>query len=84
MPTPALGRCPQIEVNTTDASRLARRFRFANLPTGATLDSFNHDHASGIDQNLLAELATCRQIDTISAADPTAAVALRSKAHGPL
>lgn len=43
-------------------SRLADRFRFANLPTGATLDDF--DHASGIDPSLPAELATCRYLDT--------------------
>ena len=62
--THALERLLQIEVTATDARRLAGRFRFANLPTGATLDDFDHDHASGIDQSLIAELATCRFIDT--------------------
>ena len=62
--TTALERLLAIEVTATDARRLAGRFRFANLPTGATLDDFDHDHASGIDQSLLAELATCRYIDT--------------------
>jgi len=62
--THALERLLQIEVTATEARRLAGRFRFANLPTGATLDDFDHDHASGIDQALLAELATCRYIDT--------------------
>ncbi len=43
---------------------MAGRFRFANLPTGQTLDDFDHDAASGIDRSLLAELGTCRFIDT--------------------
>ena len=53
-----------VEVTATDARRLAGRFRFANLPTGATLDDFDLDAASGIDQSLLAELGTCRYLDT--------------------
>ena len=62
--THALERLLQIEVTATEARRLAGRFRFANLPTGATLDDFDHDHASGIDPSLLAELATCRFLET--------------------
>ena len=62
--THALERLLQIEVTATDARRLAGRFRFANLPTGATLDDFDHDAAAGIDRSLLAELATCRYLDT--------------------
>ncbi|MBX9719173.1 MAG: IS21-like element helper ATPase IstB [Microbacteriaceae bacterium] len=54
----------RVEVTATDARRLAGRFRFANLPTGATLADFDLDSASGIDQSLLAELGTCRYIDT--------------------
>jgi DNA replication protein DnaC len=38
------------------------RLRFANLPTPATLEDF--DHAQGIDRSLLNELGTCRWIDT--------------------
>jgi DNA replication protein DnaC len=53
-----------VEVTATDARRLAGRFRFANLPTGATLDDFDLDAASGIDRALLAELGTCRYLDT--------------------
>lgn len=53
-----------IEVTTTDARRLSGRFRFANLPTGATLDDFDLDAASGIDRSLLAELGTCRYLET--------------------
>ncbi|RFA17597.1 IS21-like element helper ATPase IstB [Subtercola boreus] len=53
-----------VEVTATDARRLAGRFRFANLPTGATLDDFDLDAASGIDRSLLAELGTCRYLET--------------------
>jgi len=53
-----------VEVTATDARRLAGRFRFANLPTGATLDDFDLDAASGIDRSLLTELGTCRYLET--------------------
>ena len=53
-----------VEVTATDARRLSGRFRFANLPTGATLDDFDLDAASGIDRSLLAELGTCRDLET--------------------
>lgn len=53
-----------VEVTATDARRLSGRFRFANLPTGATLDDFDLDAASGIDRSLLAELGTCRYLET--------------------
>ena len=62
--TAALEHLLRIEVTATEARRLAGRFRFANLPTGATLADFDLDHASGIDQGLLTELGTCRYIDT--------------------
>lgn len=62
--THALERLLSIEVTATDARRLSGRFRFANLPTGATLDDFDLDAASGIDHNLLAELGTCRYLET--------------------
>ena len=53
-----------VEVTATDARRLSGRLRFANLPTGATLDDFDLDAASGIDRSLLAELGTCRYLET--------------------
>ena len=53
-----------VEVTATDARRLSGRFRFANLPTGATLTDFDLDAASGIDRSLLAELGTCRYLET--------------------
>jgi DNA replication protein DnaC len=62
--THTLERLLAIEVTATDARRLSGRFRFANLPTGATLDDFDLDAASGIDRNLLAELGTCRYLET--------------------
>lgn len=62
--TQALEHLLRVEVTATDARRLAGRFRFANLPTAQTLDDFDHDAASGIDRSLLAELGTCRFIDT--------------------
>ncbi len=62
--THALEHLLSIEVTATDARRLSGRFRFANLPTGATLDDFDLDAASGIDRNLLAELGTCRYLET--------------------
>ena len=62
--TTALEHLLRIEVTATDARRLTGRFRFANLPTGATLDVFDLDAASGIDKSLLTELGTCRFIDT--------------------
>ena len=62
--THALERLLSIEVTATDACRLSGRFRFANLPTGATLDDFDLDAASGIDRSLLAELGTCRYLET--------------------
>ncbi|MFT4156468.1 MAG: IS21-like element helper ATPase IstB [Microbacterium sp.] len=62
--TTALEHLLRVEVTATEARRLTGRFRFASLPTGATLDDFDLDAASGIDRNLLTELATCRFIDT--------------------
>ena len=62
--TDALEHLLAIEVTATDARRLSGRFRVANLPTGATLDDFDLDAASGIDRSLLAELGTCRYLET--------------------
>jgi len=62
--TQALEQLLRVEVTATDARRLAGRFRFANLPTGATLADFDLDSASGVDRSLLAELGTCRYLET--------------------
>ena len=62
--TAALERLLAIEVNATDARRLAGRLRFASLPTPATLEDFDYDAAKGVDRKLIAELATCRYLQT--------------------
>jgi DNA replication protein DnaC len=62
--TETLERVLAVEVAQAEARRLAGRLRFANLPTEATLAGFDLDHVTGIDATLLAELATCRWIDT--------------------
>ena len=41
--TAALERLLRIEVDATEARRLAGRLRFACLPTPATLDDFDYD-----------------------------------------
>lgn len=53
-----------IEVDATDARRLAGRLRFACLPTTATLDSFDYDAAPGVDQALVRELGTCAYLES--------------------
>ncbi len=56
--TAALERLLQIEVDATEARRLAGRLRFASLPTPATLADFDYDAAPGVDKKLIDELAT--------------------------
>lgn len=62
--TTALERLLRIEVADTEARRLAGRLRFANLPSPATLANFDVDAATGIDRNLIDELATGRYLET--------------------
>ena len=62
--TAALERLLAIEVDATEARRLAGRLRFASLPTPATLEGFDVDAAAGVDRNLLDELATCRYLES--------------------
>jgi DNA replication protein DnaC len=62
--TAALERLLAIEVDATEARRLAGRLRFASIPTPATLEDFDHDAQPGVDRSLLAELATCRYLET--------------------
>lgn len=64
--THALEQLLVIEVSATEKRHLVGRFRFANLPTGATLSNFDHDAASGIDPNLLNEFGTCRFLENAS------------------
>lgn len=62
--TATLERLLAIEVNATEARRLAGRLRFASLPTPATLDDFDYDAQPGVDRNLITELATGRYLET--------------------
>ncbi len=54
--TAALERLLAVEVDATNARRLAGRLRFACLPTPATLDDFDYDAAAGVDRTLIDEL----------------------------
>ena len=62
--TAALERLLRIEVTATEARRLAGRLRFACLPTPATLDEFDYDAQPGVDPHLIADLASCRYLET--------------------
>lgn len=62
--TAALERLLALEVEATDARRLAGRLRFASLPSPATIEAFDFDAAAGIDPALIGELATCRYLDS--------------------
>lgn len=62
--TAALERLLALEVDATEARRLAGRLRFASLPSPASLDDFDYDAAPGLDRSLIAELATCRYLQT--------------------
>ena len=62
--TAALERLLAIEVDATEARRLAGRLRFASLPTPATLEDFDVDAAAGVDRKLIDELATCRYLQS--------------------
>jgi DNA replication protein DnaC len=62
--TAALERLLALEVAETEARRLAGRLRFASLPSPASLADFDYDAAPGLDRALIAELATCRYLET--------------------
>src|SRR6266545_180710 len=62
--TATLERLLAIEVEATEARRLAGRLRFACLPTPASLEDFDYDAAAGVDRALLNELGTCRYLQT--------------------
>jgi DNA replication protein DnaC len=62
--TAALERLLALEVTETEARRLAGRLRFASLPSPASLADFDYDAAPGLDRALIAELATCRYLET--------------------
>lgn len=56
--TAALEQLLAIEVDATEARRLAGRLRFACLPTPASLDYFDFDAAPGLDRALITELGS--------------------------
>ncbi|MBX4171645.1 MULTISPECIES: IS21-like element helper ATPase IstB [Rhodococcus] len=62
--TAALEQLLSIEVEATEARRLAGRLRFACLPTPACLEDFDYDAAPGLDRALITELGTCRFLET--------------------
>jgi DNA replication protein DnaC len=62
--TATLERLLAIEVQATEARRLAGRLRFACLPTPASLADFDYDAAAGVDRSLIQELGTCRYLET--------------------
>jgi DNA replication protein DnaC len=62
--TAALERLLGLEVEATEARRLAGRLRFASLPSPATLEGFDLDAAPGLDPSLVNELASCRYLET--------------------
>jgi DNA replication protein DnaC len=62
--TAALERLLALEVDATEARRLAGRLRFACLPTPASLEDFDFDAAAGLDRQLIAELGTCRYLES--------------------
>ena len=62
--TAALERLLALEVDSTEARRLAGRLRFACLPTPATLEDFDYDAQPGVDPDLIRDLASCRYLET--------------------
>jgi DNA replication protein DnaC len=60
--TAALERLLAIEVEATEARRLAGRLRFACLPSPAALDDFDYDAQPGVDPHLINDLASCRYL----------------------
>jgi DNA replication protein DnaC len=62
--TAALERLLALEVDDTEARRLAGRLRFACLPTPATLEDFDYDAQPGVNPELIRDLASCRYLQT--------------------
>lgn len=64
--TAALERLLEIEVEATEARRLAARLRFACLPEPWTLNDFDFAAQPGVDEKLIRDLATLRVLDDAS------------------
>ncbi|MEJ2865362.1 IS21-like element helper ATPase IstB [Actinomycetospora flava] len=61
--TAALERLLEIEVEATEARRLASRLRFACLPAPWTISDFDFAAQPGVDEKLVGDLATLRFLD---------------------
>ena len=61
--TAALERLLEIEVDATEARRLAGRLRFACLPGPWTIADFDFSAQPGVDEKLVRDLATLRFLD---------------------
>ena len=61
--TAFLERLLQIEVEATEARRLAGRLRFASLPAPWTLADFDFDAQPALDRKIVDELATLRFLE---------------------
>ncbi|MFE1511431.1 ATP-binding protein [Streptomyces sp. NPDC058726] len=64
--TAALERLLEIEVEATEARKLAARERFACLPEPWTLADFDFAAQPGVDEKLIRDLATLRFLDDAS------------------
>src|SRR3974390_528705 len=62
--TAALERLLAIEVDATEARRLAGRLRFARLPPPASRDDFDYGAPAGIDRSLINELGTSHYLES--------------------
>lgn len=62
-PTEFLEQLLRIEVDATEARRLAGRQRFANIPTPWRINDFDFDAQPSVDEALVRDLATCRFTD---------------------
>jgi DNA replication protein DnaC len=59
-PTEFLEQLLAVEVEATEARRLAGRLRFANFPVPWRLDDFDFTAQPSVDEALMRDLATCR------------------------
>ena len=64
--TAALERLLEIEVNATEARKLAGRLRFACLPEPWTITDFDFAAQPGVDEKVIRDLATLRFLDDAS------------------
>jgi DNA replication protein DnaC len=64
--TAALERLLEIEVEATEARKLASRLRFSCLPEPWTIADFDFAAQPGVDEKLIRDLATLRFLDDAS------------------